>query len=378
MSELFATTGSRSDRSGQLPADQSTVPDVSVVISTYNRCERLRHALESLLSQESDGITWEVVVVDNNSTDDTPAVVESFGHRFGARLRYVFEPRQGLSFGRNAGIGRAAAPLVAFTDDDVKPTGDWLCRIKRCFDEHPEADFIGGKVLPRWPGVVPAWLTPDHWSPLALVDYGDEAFIVNPGKPYCLVGANLAFRRGVFERVGLFEPSLQRVKEGIGSAEDHDMQMRVWRAGGQGLYAPDVVVATDVPPERTTKAYHRRWYAGHGRFSALMHLKECISPDGTLIPERTAPSRLFGVPSFVYVEMVNSVERWANAALHRNESSAFYYENRARHCLYYIRQRYHEHAAQRSHSDIAEISRFVRLVVRKRLNAPPPRSQPSS
>ena len=66
MSELFATTAARSDRSGQLPADQSTVPDVSVVISTYNRCERLRHALESLLSQESDGITWEVVVVDNN------------------------------------------------------------------------------------------------------------------------------------------------------------------------------------------------------------------------------------------------------------------------------------------------------------------------
>jgi len=107
---------------------------VSVVISTYNRCARLRHALESLLSQESDGVAWEAVVVDNNSTDDTRGVVESFGDRFGGRLRYVFEPRQGLSFGRNAGIGRAVAPLVAFTDDDVQPAADWLYRIKRCFD----------------------------------------------------------------------------------------------------------------------------------------------------------------------------------------------------------------------------------------------------
>jgi GT2 family glycosyltransferase len=360
-----------------LPTEASTSPDVTIVISTYNRCGQLRDTLESLVVQQTDGVTWEAIVVDNNSTDDTPGVVESFIDRKCARISYVFEPRQGLSYGRNAGINRAAAPIIAFTDDDVRPAADWVSRIKRCFDEHPEADFIGGKVLPQWPSSPPAWLTPDHWSPLALVDYGHDAFVVNPARPYCLVGANVAFRRTVFERVGLFAPSLQRVMNGIGSAEDYDLQMRVWRAGGQGLYAPDLVVTTDVPPERTTKAYHRRWYAGHGRFSALMRLKECMSPEGTLVPERTQASRLFGVPSFVYVELFNSVGRWVNAALQRDESSAFYHENRARHCLHYIRQRYHEHAAQRSHSDIAELSQFVRLVVRKRLNAHAARSQPS-
>lgn len=353
--------------SAPAPADVSVVPDVTVVISTYNRCEQLRHALESLFSQQADGVTWEAVVVDNNSTDDTPAVVRSFIGRRSAPLRYVFEPRQGLSFGRNAGVSRASAPLIAFTDDDVRPAPDWVRRIKRCFDEHPEADFIGGKVLPRWPAGVPAWLTPAHWSPLALVDYGDGAFVVNAGKPYCLVGANIAFRREVFDRAGLFASSVQRVKDGIGSAEDYDMQMRVWRAGGHGLYAPEVVVTTDVQPERITKAYHRRWYAGHGRFSALMRLEECISPDGTLSPEPMQASRLFGVPGFLYVEMFSSVQRWMNAALHRDESGAFHHENRARHCLYYIRQRYEEHAAQPSHSYIGEVSQFVKSVVRKRL-----------
>jgi len=355
----------------------SGVPDVTVVISTYNRCGQLRHALEALFSQQSDGVKWELVVVDNNSTDHTAAVVDSFIGRHRVRLSYVFEPRQGLSYGRNAGIGQAGASIVAFTDDDVRPAPDWVRRIKYCFDQHPEADFIGGKVLPRWQTPVPAWLTPDHWSPLALVDYGDEEFAVNARRPACLVGANFAFRRSVFDRVGLFSPSLQRVRDGIGSAEDYDIQMRVWRAGGQGLYAPRLVVTTEVQPERTTKAYHRRWYAGHGRFSAVMRLKECTSPDGMLIPERTQASRLFGVPSFVYVEMFSSVQRWTKAALRRDESSAFYHENRARHCLYYIRQRYQEHAAQRSHSAVAELSQFARSVVRKRLNAPSARSQPS-
>jgi len=359
-----------------LHPDLSRPSDLTVIISTYNRCEQLRHTLESLFSQQTGDVSWDAVIVDNNSTDATHDVVRSFEQR-GARLRYVFEPRQGLSFGRNAGIAAATAPVVAFTDDDVQPAPNWVLRVVQSFHEHPDADFIGGKVVPRWPAKVPAWLTPDHWSPLALVDYGDAPFVVSANKPYCLVGANLAFRREVFDRVGLFAPGLQRVRDGIGSAEDYDVELRVWRAGGQGFYCPDVVVATDVQSERTTKAYHRRWYAGHGRYSALMRLKECMSPDGALIPERTQASRLFGVPSFVYVELFESVGRCLKAVLRRDESSAFYHENRARHCVNYIRQRYQDDAARRRHSVIAELSQFIKSVVRKRLNAPSTRSQPS-
>ena len=101
-----------------------------------------------------------------------------------------------------------------------------------------------------------------------------------------------------------------------------------------------------------------------------------MSADGTLVPERTEASRLFGVPSFVFLEMFNSVGRWVNAALRRDECSAFYHENRARHSLYYIRQRYGQHAAERGHSAVAELSQFVRSVVRKRFTAHSARSQP--
>jgi len=354
-------------------------PHVSIVVSTYNRCEQLRHALPALVAQSTDDLVCELIVVDNNSTDATRSVIKRFVQSGDTNVHCAFEPRQGLSYGRNTGIARAKAPLIAFTDDDVRPAPDWAVRIKRCFDEHPEADFIGGKVLPRWRVQPPAWLTRDHWSPLALLDYGDQPFVVDPKTPLCLVGANLAFRRAVFDRLGMFSPEMQRVKDGIGSAEDYDMHLRVWSAGGKGLYAPDVVVTADVEADRVTKSYHRKWYAGNGGFSARMRLKELMSsPEGNLISECTQASRLFGVPGFVYVELLRSLARWAKAALLRQESSAFYHENRVRHGLYYIRQCYRHNRTERRHSAVAEIARFIRAVARKRLKAHPDKSQPAA
>ena len=342
--------------------------DVSVVISTYNRATQLGATLGALLCQRADGIRWEAIIVDNNSTDDTPDVVQSYIARGAIELTYVFEARQGLAFGRNAGIARARAPLIAFTDDDVCPAPDWVLRIKRCFDEHPANDFIGGKVLPCWREEPPAWLTPDHWSPLALVDYGNEMFVVNQQRPVCVVGANMAFRREVFDRIGLFSPELQRVKDGIGSSEDYDLQIRLLDAGGSGLYAPDIVVMSEVQPERTTKRYHRHWYAGHGGFSSRMRLKERLSSNGLASPERTE-AVLFDVPGFVYRELCYSVGRWWRATVRGDVSKAFFHENRARHCVYYIRERYSQHASGRKHSVPAEIAQFVRTVVRKKRQA---------
>ena len=145
--------------------------DVSVVISTYNRADVLPHALVSLLQQEAPGIRYEVVVVDNNSTDSTRPVVESILARGCPNLRYLFEVRQGVAYGRNTGILAAKAPIIAFTDDDVTVAPDWIATLKRTLDEHPEADGVGGRVLPRWSRAVPSWLTREHWAPLALLDY---------------------------------------------------------------------------------------------------------------------------------------------------------------------------------------------------------------
>jgi cellulose synthase/poly-beta-1,6-N-acetylglucosamine synthase-like glycosyltransferase len=267
-------------------------------------------------------VSYEVIVVDNNSSDPTADVVEEVARRADGRLRYGFEPRQGLSYGRNTGIALARGGIIALSDDDVRVSPDYVASIARVFADHPDVDYVGGRVLPNWLASPPPWLTTAHWSPLALQDYGTEEIIVGRERAVCLVGANLAFRRRVFDRVGLFTPALGRIKDGIGSTEDHDMQLRVWQAGMRGLYAPSIVSMADVTPDRLTRAYHRRWHRGHGRHCALMRLRERVPADQGPMSEPRDLVLLFGSPAFVYVDLVRACLNWFGAVLRRQDRSS--------------------------------------------------------
>jgi glycosyltransferase involved in cell wall biosynthesis len=203
-------------------------PKLSVILPTFNRAASLPLALGALLRQSADPASYEIVVVDNNSTDGTAAVV---AHHDRGRVRLVAESRQGLSYARNTGLEAARAPIVAFTDDDVEVAPDWVETILAALDRQPDIDGVGGRVLPAWQGSRPRWLTRDHWAPLALQDHGDSRRVFDRGTPVGLIGANVAFRREVFDRVGLFSPEVQRVKDGIGSTEDHELLTRLYEAG---------------------------------------------------------------------------------------------------------------------------------------------------
>ncbi len=307
-------------------------------------------ALERLLAQQSGGVSYEVIVVDNNSTDSTREVVESLINEGHANLHYVFEPKQGVSYARNAGIQHARAPIIAFADDDVVVARDWISVIKREFDAHPAVDCLGGKVLAEWKSKPPAWLTREHWSPLALQDYGDEPFYMNAKNPLCLVSANLAFRREVFSSTGGFAPELQRVKDGIGSMEDLELLIRYWRAGGESLYLPKLVVTTEVPAARTTRKYHRRWHQGHGRFYALMR-----SPDF----ERSSKRALFGVPAHLYRQSVIDFANWVRWSMTGRHDRAFFYETRLRFFAGFFKTRKKDYLASRQHGTVREVAEFV-------------------
>ena len=148
----------------------ATPPAVSVVLSTYNRRRSLEHAIAALLRQAA-APPYEILVVDNRSTDGTADLVSRLVRdSAGGRLSYLYEPRQGLSHARNAGIAGARAPVIAFTDDDVVVREDWVASIARAMDAYPQAEYAGGRVLPRWTSPPPRWLTRAHWSPLALQD----------------------------------------------------------------------------------------------------------------------------------------------------------------------------------------------------------------
>ena len=202
-------------------------PDVSVVISTYNRAGNLDRALQSLFRQRDvERISYEVLVVDNNSTDRTRQVVEKYAKRPQVEVRYVFEERQGVSYGRNAGIHAARAPIVAFTDDDNEVDAAWIATIKTTLDARPDIAAIGGRILPDWPSPIPAWLDRRHWSPLAILDYGERPFATSQANPICLLTANLAVRRSVLEWLGGFAPEYQR-------CQDHELLIRLWRRGAR-------------------------------------------------------------------------------------------------------------------------------------------------
>jgi len=304
-----------------------TRPDLSIVICTYNRRALLSLALKALLQQQISDIDYEVIVVDNNSTPDTQALVVDLS-KIDARLRYVRESRQGNAYARNTGVANARAPIIAFLDDDVTVRGNWVQTIKRTFDE-TGVDFIGGKVLPRWEEQPPRWLTETHWAPIAAADYGNSSFPITRENPVCLLTANIAFKQEVFRKLGGFSSDVQRSGDSIGSLEDHEFLTRLIRAGVCGLYIPELVVDAHVGRERMTKDYHRRWHTGHGHFYSVMQDPEW---------ERSKFS-LMGVPSHLYKQTVTKALTWLSKILRGNADAAFADECRLRFFYGFYRQR---------------------------------------
>lgn len=307
-------------------------PDVSVVISTYNRCSMLPLALESLLHQETHGFSYEVVVVDNNSTDDTRTVIQSFEKLSNGKIQYYFEAKQGVSHGWNAGIDASRATIIAFTDDDLVMPADWVANIKRAFDQHPEVSFIGGRVLPVWPHERPRWLSRALWAPLALQD-ADQEFYTDEQCPVCLL--NKCFRREAFEAVGKFKPELGRIKDGIGSLEDDELQRRLWKSGRRGLHVPSVTVHSPVAAERMTREYYRAWYTGRGRHFAMM--RESVF--------ETSRGHLFDVPFHLYRQAIADCLSWSINLLTADMAHAFERELNLRFFRGFYKQRLSEFRA---------------------------------
>jgi glucosyl-dolichyl phosphate glucuronosyltransferase len=313
-----------------MKADEDLTVDVSVVLSTYNRGAQLSNALEKLAQQETNGIDYEIIIVDNNCTDHTKELVQSYIARDG-HFRYIFERRQGLSYGRNAGIQAARSDLIVFCDDDVEVSPAWVQKNYEAAQRFPDADYIGGQVTPIWSGPVPNWVR-NTMAPFALSMLGDQPFVVSPEKPHCLVGASLAIRRRAFEKAGLFNIETQRVKDSVGSTEDFDWQHKVWAYGGHGVYDPSIVCATEIPIDRLQKSYHRRWHLGHGKFNAISGR-----------PPWESPRRILGVPAFMYRLFLITSGEWFVRMLRGRKAEAFERQMELLFFIGFFKQRWKTH-----------------------------------
>ncbi len=203
--------------------------------------------------------------MDNCSTDDTASVVESFTDRL--PLQYLFEPQQGKVHALNQSIACSQGALLLFTDDDVRVDVGWMEAMWEGAQAHPDAGFFGGQVLPSWECNRPQWFDPNRIPTLRDVivwqEGGKETYPYNENM--VPVGANIGFRRWVFEKVGMFRHDLGPRGQGGVRGEETELCRRLVRAGIEGFYVPRSIIYHPVPPERCTKHYIWDYHVNYGR-----------------------------------------------------------------------------------------------------------------
>jgi glycosyltransferase involved in cell wall biosynthesis len=238
---------------------------ISVILCTYNRCQSLTRALESVAaSQIPKSTDWEVLIVDNNSKDETRAVAEFFCLRDPNHFRYVFEAQQGKSFALNRGVREAFGDILAFIDDDIIVEPAWLFELTRPLQDEQWAGAGGRVYLPK-DFLPPSWMAIEGnqslLSILALFDLGSEARML-PKPP---IGNNMAFRREVFEKYGGFRTDLGPAPGSEIRYEDTEFGSRVMNGGEKILYVPSAVVHHDVEERRLTKSFFLAYHFDYGR-----------------------------------------------------------------------------------------------------------------
>lgn len=241
----------------------------SVVVCTHNRGSLLSEAVPQLLAQQLPVGQYEVLVIDNASTDDTRERVGDLIDQYPERVRYVREGRLGLSPARNAGIRHANGQIIAFIDDDAVPEQGWLAELVSAFD-NPVVACAGGPVIPVLQGDLPAWFSPQLRTYISIFDKGSEPVPLTYNEyPR---GVNIAFRKTVFERVGLFSPSFGRKGRSLMSYEEIELCYRIERAGWTILYTPGASVRHTVHADRLSRDWFLRRFYWQGKSEAYFDL----------------------------------------------------------------------------------------------------------
>jgi glucosyl-dolichyl phosphate glucuronosyltransferase len=239
--------------------------NVTVILCTYNRCESLVRALGSVaVSHMPKGVTWEVLVIDNNSDDQTSDVAAGFCARYPGRFRYAFESQPGKSYALNKGIAQARGEVLAFMDDDVKVDPMWLQRLTAPLFGGQWAG-CGGRILPDWGCAFPPRWLPDRGryalAPLTLFDLGLKAGRLAES-PF---GTNMAFTKAMFTIYGGFRTDLGPHPASEIRGEDSEFASRLLTAGERLWYEPSAIVYHPVPQNRLRKEFFLAYWYDKGR-----------------------------------------------------------------------------------------------------------------
>lgn len=291
----------------------------SIVIPTYNRAQLLKNLLDSMERLHIPNNTeWEVLIVDNNSTDSIQEVIDEFIKRKSLPLYYFFEKEQGSSYARNRGIKESRGDIVAFLDDDEIVDENWLVSLREGFNSFQYAG-IGGKVVAKWTFTRPDWYTTEGQfrivGPTAGHDLGDANAEYTLDMPLPGSG-NLAVKRECFQKYGYFRTDMGPVGNDYIMGEDREFCLRLINAGERLLYSPKAIVYNVVHKARVTKEYCKRYHFRFGRVQAKLYE-----------PEEGA--RTYGnVPRYLFREYLEALLSLMGAAVRREKQARFYYRLR--------------------------------------------------
>lgn len=236
---------------------------VSAVICSYNRARFVIKAVESIFNQAFDKSRMEVIVVDNNSTDGAQEELAQYKKDNPQyNFSYHIETNQGVAFTRNRCAREAKGEIVAYLDDDSEAQPGWLEEIVSFFDAHPDVYSIGGKITPRFLTGIPDWYSKYFNGLVGSFDQGPAVKQLTGERYPC--GANMAFRKEVFEKVGYFNTLLGRSGTGLLANEEKDIYKRILAAGCNVYYLPGMSVLHAVEANKFDKNYVRRHSKGIG------------------------------------------------------------------------------------------------------------------
>ncbi len=245
--------------------DPSPALDVSIIICSRNRCASLLGVIQAMYEQKgTDTLAWELIVVDDASTDATRKTVEDWiadGH---PQTRYLFEPTIGQAFAMNRGTVNAKGKLLIFTDDDVVLDSRWLVSHLFAFEKFNCAG-VGGRLLPMFTPAPPKWYRSDIPFPYRF-DFGDQPTALT-APPF---GANMAYRRDAFVKYGLFRTDLGSTPDNpAGKGVDSEFGRRLMAGGEKIMYAPDALLYHPLDARLITPAFMHKWYYQYGRSQVL-------------------------------------------------------------------------------------------------------------
>jgi len=260
---------------------------VTVAICTFNRSASLRETLQSLAGCAAVPHTeLEVLIVDNNSTDDTAGVVREFMPTTTLEVKYLFEGAQGLSNARNAAIHSARGEIISFIDDDVILPSNWLLELTNAFRQF-DAACVGGRVFLAPTLQLPNWWRKEYDAPLGKFDRGDQTIVSDSTNREMIgIGANLSFRRVVFDKYGAFSTTHGRTGTKLLMGEETELIDRLLDHGERAIYYPACFLYHSPGPQRATSSYLRRWYYRMGEWESTCNKSPTVT--------------WFGIPRWVY------------------------------------------------------------------------------